>query len=202
MKYLNQSTIKGLIGLSNAVSDDQTRFHLSCIEISRKLDTKTSEVCATATDGHMMARITFQDEHLYEAVGSFRALYLEKQDVDQLKLELKHAPNYGVVLFRNELKLKDDSNCGFKYPSTTQFIPKFTTTVLEEGTDVQHHSIGLDINLLVRVQKVFKSVGSKKALGSLFEMKNNDRLSPILLTHKNLTDGVSECIAVVMPMRI
>jgi DNA polymerase III sliding clamp (beta) subunit (PCNA family) len=189
---MNLETLNKIIKqLENTVSQDATRYHLGCVEITKDL--------IQSTDGHIMVRNKIQDE----ALKNIDKAYIHRDMLPYLKSVAKLHKRMSIVLSEcgvhtitidGKLVTEKDK---IKYPNLDQFVPKHIETA----------SIGIDANLLyklvetLKVQKrqhcklTFKVTTNKSSDGRILNFVL-DNCSPF-----QVTTGTDD-LGIIMPVRI
>lgn len=171
---------KALVNLINAASKDETRQALQCIQIVRLPEGNNYQ--ATACDGHVLARIEFNDEYLnLEGTNYFNPEFIER-----LKIELKIAGKRAFSVDAEYVQ-KNDVN----YPKVNQIIPE---TMSHEFRTETH--IGLDLDLVDKVRKALDGCFYRT---SSVKIEVKDKLTPVMLTVKS---GDIKGMALIMPVRL
>lgn len=186
---MKTETLKAIVNAFNSASDDATRPHIQHV----CLTPRAGELKVRATDGHVLASFTLEDE-LFKGMRERGNYYVSPDSLPLLKTLLKQFKNAGsvpsevtdsAIIVKGEgysIEFKHQSACGVDYPETDRLSPNYTA----EPTQ-----IGLNPELLM---SLFKSLRDHdRATGVTLVIK--DRLAPIRVV-------CGEREGLLMPMRM
>lgn len=188
MSYIKRGTIERIIKLFNCASKDETRLHITGVNICASDDGIILQGC----DGYIMGRYLVSDDGLKEILGG-KSIIIAPDSLGTLKGLLKsnkHITEFGIYWYNESLRIGDYPIVLINrdYPRTDHLIPSV------DGC----FELAFDAELLMRLAK--SMVQSKKSDGKIrLFINTEDKKSPIVIKSFEQSDFN---VGVLMPLKI